>query len=136
MSPKDKEILDRIYNKHYGKGSKAQKEKENVKKAIAGQKEKEHPIDKVNAKLAEAGIGITFSKPKTRGTGPSRNDLMLKAKDKGIKNFRILNKEELEFVLCEGQSAENIAECVRLAIERWKSGFGKGKKQTSDEVEK
>lgn len=59
--------------------------------------------------------------------GPSRNELMLKAKAKGIKNFRILSKEELEEILKEGISKEHTNQIVAKAVARWKSGWGKGK---------
>ena len=59
----------------------------------------------------------------------TRNDLMLLAKDRGIKNFRVLNKEELQAVLADGVSQEKIDEVVAGAVTRWKSGWGtkKGK---------
>ena len=59
----------------------------------------------------------------------TRNALMLQAKDRGIKNFRVLNKEELQTVLTEGATEEKIAEVVAGAVTRWKSGWGtkKGK---------
>lgn len=61
-------------------------------------------------------------------SGPTRNDLMLQAKAKGIKNFRILNKAELEEVLREGASSDLIARTIDVAVARWKAGWGKGKK--------
>ena len=53
--------------------------------------------------------------------GPSRNDLMLKAKAAGIRNFRILNKEELFQVLDHPGDAVSV---VEKAVTRWKSGWG------------
>ena len=61
--------------------------------------------------------------------GESRNDLMLKAKEKGIKNFRILNKEELLHILAKGITKQEIEAIISGAIARWKSGWGKGKKR-------
>lgn len=61
--------------------------------------------------------------------GPSRNDLMLKAKAKGIKNFRILNKQELTEILAEGVSQEQVNKIVTQAVAHWKSGWGTGKKR-------
>lgn len=61
----------------------------------------------------------------------TRMAMMLEARNRGIRNFRILNKEELAFVLCDNQSHDNIAACVTAAVARWKSGWGKrGKRQT------
>jgi len=45
-----------------------------------------------------------------KSKGPSRNDLMLKAKAAGIKNFRILNKEELFQVLDHPEDAVSVVE--------------------------
>ena len=59
----------------------------------------------------------------------TRNALMLQAKDRGIKNFRVLNKEELLAVLADGVLQKRIDEVVAGAVARWKSGWGtkKGK---------
>lgn len=103
---KSKEFLDKVYAKYYGKEkSKAQEQK-------------------VSAKMPKKSkAGDALSK------GPSRNELMLQAKAKGIKNFRILNKEELVEILKEGTTKEHINEIVSEAIVRWKSGWGKGKRK-------
>ncbi len=55
----------------------------------------------------------------------TRNALMFAAKEKGVKNFRVLNKEELQTVL----TAEpvRIDEIVKGAVARWKAGWGKKK---------
>ena len=55
---------------------------------------------------------------------------MLQAKEQGIKNFRVLNKSELEQVLADGVTSEQIEKVVTGAVARWKSGWGskKGKK--------
>lgn len=59
----------------------------------------------------------------------SRNALMLKAKERGIKNFRVLNKTELGQVLAEGTTQAQIDEVVAGAVTRWKAGWGsKGKR--------
>lgn len=57
----------------------------------------------------------------------TRNSLMLQAKDRGIKNFRVLNKEELHAVLAEGVTKEQIDNVVSGAVARWKSGWGSKK---------
>ena len=59
----------------------------------------------------------------------SRNELMLIAKDRGIKNFRILNKNELMHILAEGITQQEIDALVAGAVKRWKSGWGSKKKQ-------
>ena len=62
-------------------------------------------------------------KPEVMGK-VSRNDLMLQAKEKGIKNFRILNREELEKVLDPKVTKEDIDKVIQAAVKRWKSGWG------------
>jgi len=57
----------------------------------------------------------------------TRQDLMLKAKEKGIKNFRVLNKTELGSVVADGVTQEEIIKVVSGAIARWKSGWGSRK---------
>ncbi|MBL8012696.1 MAG: bacteriocin class II family protein [Candidatus Omnitrophica bacterium] len=60
----------------------------------------------------------------------TRQGLMLQAKERGIKNFRVLNKEELQEVLAGSASQERIAEVVDGAVARWKSGWGSRKRKT------
>jgi len=59
----------------------------------------------------------------------TRNALMLLAKERGIKNFRVLNKEELMHVTAEGIAQQEIDALVAGAVARWKSGWGKRKEQ-------
>jgi len=103
---KDREFLHKLHAKHYGK------KKAKTQKAKAPAK----PPEK-----SETG--------ETRSKGPSRNELMLQAKAKGIKNFRVINREELVEILKEGTTQERINEIVSGAVARWKAGWGKGKKQ-------
>ena len=63
-------------------------------------------------------------KPEIEAT---RETLMLQAKERGIKNFRVLNKEELHVVLVEGATQEQINNVVSGAVTRWKSGWGSKK---------
>ncbi len=103
---KNKEFLHKLHAKHYGrKESKTQKPKAPAK-----------PLEKSDASEAHS-------------KGLSRNELMLQAKAKGIKNFRVINKEELVEILKEGASQERINEIVSVAVARWKAGWGKSKKQ-------
>ena len=57
----------------------------------------------------------------------SRHSLMLKAKDRSIKNFRVLNKSELMHALAAGVTQQEIDAIVAGAVARWKSGWGKKK---------
>ena len=82
------------------------------------------PKDPVAKRAAEIVKNLN---EKVAAKGPSRNDLMLQAKAAGIKNFRILNKEELQKVLDPMTTGNNQIEIIRVAIERWKSGWGSRK---------
>jgi len=66
-------------------------------------------------------------KPDVKST---RQDLMLQAKERGVKNFRVLNKEELRVVLAEGVTQEQIDNVVSGAVARWKSGWGSKKEKS------
>jgi hypothetical protein len=57
---------------------------------------------------------------KKTAAGPSRAEMMQKAKGRGIKYYRILSKLELSQVLAEEITPEKIAEIQREAVERWK----------------
>ena len=59
----------------------------------------------------------------------TRQALMMRAKERGIKNFRVLNKEEFGLVLADGVTPEQIEKVVSGAVARWKSGWGAKKKQ-------
>jgi hypothetical protein len=59
--------------------------------------------------------------------GASRNELMMTAKERGVKNFRVLNKQELSDVLKNIGDQKAVDAIVAGAVARWKSGWGKGK---------
>ena len=59
--------------------------------------------------------------------GASRNELMMTAKERGVKNFRVLNKQELIDVLKNIGDQKTVDAIVAGAVARWKSGRGKGK---------
>jgi len=99
-----KKIVKEIHEKYYGK---------------KGAKNKKAKIDAQNGRIAERVASVSGEK--------SRNDLMLEAKAKGIKNFRILSKNELMHVIAEGITQQEIDALVAGAVARWKSGWGKGK---------
>ena len=61
---------------------------------------------------------VSVSLPETRQA------LMLLAKERGIRNFRVLNKAELAQVLADGVTPEQIQEVVAGAVSRWKAGWG------------
>lgn len=87
---------------------------------------------KSNGKLAERTANIVKEAvAKDEAKGPSRNDLMLQAKVKGIKNFRILNKAELFKVIDPTTIQQEIDSIVIDAVARWKSGWGSKKKATT-----
>jgi hypothetical protein len=59
--------------------------------------------------------------------GASRNELMIVAKERGVKNFRVLNKQELADVLKNIGDQKAIDAIVAGAVARWKSGWGSRK---------
>ncbi len=103
---KDRKFLHKLHAKHYGK----KKAKTQKPKAPA------RPLEKPETSVPSS-------------KGPSRNELMLKAKERGIKNYRVINKEELVEILKENTTQERINEIVSGAVARWKTGWGKGKKR-------
>jgi len=62
--------------------------------------------------------------------GASRNELMMTAKERGVKNFRVLNKQELTEVLKNIGDQKAVDGIVAGAVARWKAGWGKGKTRT------
>ena len=59
--------------------------------------------------------------------GASRNELMMTAKERGVKNFRVLNKQELSEVLKNIGDQKAVDAIVAVAVVRWKSGWGSRK---------
>src|SRR3989338_9632787 len=66
--------------------------------------------------------------------GASRNELMMTAKGRGVKNFRVLNKQELNEVLKNIGDQKAVDAIVAGAVARWKSGWGSGKDKTKAKV--
>ncbi len=65
--------------------------------------------------------------------GASRNELMMTAKERGVKNFRVLNKQELTDVLKNIGDQKAVDAIVAGAVARWKSGWGKKKVQNESQ---
>ncbi len=61
--------------------------------------------------------------------GASRNELMMTAKERGVKNFRVLNKQELADVLKNIGDQKAVDAIVAGAVVRWKSGWGRKKEK-------
>ena len=59
--------------------------------------------------------------------GASRNELMMAAKERGVKNFRVLNKQELSEVLKNIGDQKAVDVIVAGAVARWRSGWGSKK---------
>ncbi|HOW42328.1 MAG TPA: hypothetical protein PLF03_01545 [Candidatus Omnitrophota bacterium] len=91
-----------------GKKAKKQKVAENKKKVSA-------------ESLASPKEGIVMH------AGASRNELMMTAKERGVKNFRVLNKQELSEVLKNIGDQKAVDAIVAGAVARWKAGWGKKK---------
>lgn len=99
-----KKIVRELHDKYYGKKS---------------AKNKGAKKDVENGRITEAMAPVLTKK--------SRNDLMIEAKTKGIKNFRVLNKAELGLILVDGVTQDQIDKVVSGAVARWKSGWGSKK---------
>lgn len=100
-----KRIVKELHKKYYGN------------KDSSGKKSAKRKVE--NARIAEAVSPVLANK--------SRNDLMLEAKAKGIKNFRILNKAELGKVLDPNTTQQEREATVKEAVKRWKAGWSKNK---------
>ena len=82
----------------------------------------------VMAKKKKAAAKPAVKVEKTETEGQSRNQLMEMVKSRRIKNFRVMNKEELAEIV-SGAKADRIAEIQKQAVERWKSGWGTKKEK-------
>lgn len=91
---------------------------------MIGKKAKQQKDAKVSASPKE---GIIMH------AGVSRNELMLTAKERAVKNFRVLNKQELADVLRNIGDHKAVDAIVAVAVARWKSGWGKKKVQNENQ---
>ena len=78
---------------------------------------------KVSAETSSPKEGIVMH------AGASRNELMIAAKERGVKNFRVLNKQELSEVLKNIGDQKAVDAIVTGAVARWKAGWGSKKGQ-------
>ena len=92
---------------------------------ITGAKHSKKHVQKaqVEARVKAKQSGDPEAVAKLGAVGVSRTDLMNQAKKKGIKNFRVLNKAELEEAVKSTTSQERIKAIVAGAVARWKSGW-------------
>jgi hypothetical protein len=125
---KVRESIHKLHEKHYGK-------RKVVKSAVVDQpKETDRDIAlRINPPLKTPVIAQPRESTSREGLvlheGATRNDLMLAAKERGVKNFRVLNKKELEDVLFNIGDKKKVDEIVAGAVARWKSGWGSKKKE-------
>ena len=68
-------------------------------------------------------------KKRAKDDGTTRNELMEAVRAKQVKNFRVMNKEELAEVLKDGTTASRIKEIQETAVKRWKSGWASQKQK-------
>ena len=80
----------------------------------------------IETRVAEINKDIKEAK------GPSRNDLMIEARARGIKYFRILSKKSLQIVLADGVHPDKIKAIQDEAVYAWKAGWGSKKKETEN----
>ena len=79
------------------------------------------------SKKAVAEVSASPKEGIVMHAGASRNELMLAAKERGVKNFRVLNKQELADVLKNIGDQKAVDAIVAGAVARWKSCCGKKK---------
>lgn len=60
----------------------------------------------------------------------SRAVLMQQVRDRGVKNFRVMNKEELQSIV-NGATPQQIEAIQLSAVTRWKAGWSKNKVATN-----
>ena len=77
-------------------------------------------------KKAAAKPAVQAKAEKAGTNGQTRNALMLEVKERGIANFRVMNKAELAEIVV-GVKPERIEAIQKQAVERWKSGWSKNK---------
>ena len=78
---------------------------------------------KETRKQEEVQVKGKVIKRKSETGGPTRQELMELARSKKIKNFRVMNKEELAEVVKEITSKSRAKEIEEAAVKRWKSGW-------------
>lgn len=91
---------------------------------MAKKAKKQKAVDAVKVSVEKTALpkeGIVMH------AGASRNELMLAAKERGVKNFRVLNKRELGEVLKNIGDQKTVDAIVAGAVSRWKSGWGSKK---------
>jgi hypothetical protein len=121
VKEKQREQIKKLHDKFY-KGKKSPVNAQ-IAKAIIGQKvvkgklvpadQQDNPIPDVTAKHA--------------ALNSTRNELMMQCKEKGVKNYRVLNKQELTDCLASIDDKVKVAAIVVGAVQRWRSGWGKNK---------
>lgn len=89
---------------------------------------------KKQAKKKEAPVAVEPVEQTKAEVKETRKSLMLKAKEKGIRNFRVLNKEEYKIVLADDATQEVIDRVVAGAVTRWKSGWKFQRKKTETQA--
>ena len=113
-----KESIDRLHKKFYGP------EAQGKKVAVIS----DSP-DLMLRKKAERVAIIDAAKPSPKegirmAAGSTRAELMQVCKEKGIKNYRVINKEEMVDILAHIGEPAYIDKVVAGAVARWKQGWG------------
>jgi hypothetical protein len=131
----DNITISKVETKKRRKKRKSSK-KAKQKKAIKVKELKSEEIEILeNEPEISDNTGIAAEEDKTevkREVKQTRHSLMLMAKERGIKNFRVLNRSELEQVLTDDVNQEEIDTVVKGAVIRWKAGWGLRKKKDEE----
>jgi len=88
------------------------------------QKQRCTQTKKTDPKPAQEGIVLH--------AGATCNELMTAAKERGIKNFRVLSRQELADVLKNIGDQKAVDAIVAQAMARWKAGWGSRKLKNED----
>ena len=123
MSPRDKAILDRCYQKCV-KNTKVKKDNKQIATAIKAK------TSAPQASCEATATPVKIVDQAKQAQPGSRAQLMEEAKAKGIKYFRILSKTDLSKVLemkKGGASDEQINVITEVAKIRWQAGWSKNK---------
>ena len=120
MTPreKQKEHIHRLHEKYYGK-KKSKEQIPGINKVAAKETDRETALRIAPDLSPSPKEGIIMA------AGSTRNSLMLQCKERGVKNFRVLNKQELSDVLKNIGDQKAVDAIVAGAVARWKSGWGK-----------
>lgn len=91
-----------------------------------------NPAKKIGEVLAKSAPRVSVPITENKYPKATRASLMAEAHAKGVKYFRILNRDELQKVLDPNTDAAIAQETIDKAKIRWKAGWGTKKAQVAN----